>query len=97
MSGVAAPEPSQGVDTTGSVPGEPQAEVRPAVGQGRQHGVQPHAAGQHAVDPRLGVVEPAARDPGEAHGERPQVVDRHPHGRPLDARSRGRPRPPRRR
>ena len=85
MSGDDGPEPDQGVDTTRSVPGEPQAEVRPAVRQGRQHRVQPHAAGQHPVDPRLGVVEPAPRDPGEAHGKRPQVVDLHPHGRPLDA------------
>ena len=48
--------------------------MRPAVGEGRQHGVQPHAAGEQAVDPGLCVVEPPAGDPGKAHGQGPQVV-----------------------
>ena len=86
MSGVTAPSRTRASTPTGPVPGEPQAEVRPAVGERRQHGVQPHATRQHPVDPRLGVVEPAAGDPGQPHGERPQVVEPATRtARPLDA------------
>ena len=49
--------------------------------------MQAHSAGQHAVDPRLGVVEPSARDPGEpnASGRRSSGAHAPPRPRPMPA------------
>ncbi len=78
-------EPVQLVDPGGSVPREPQADVRRGVDERGQHRVEPGPAGQHAVDPRLRVVEPAPRDPREADRQRPQLVDVQPDPSPLHA------------
>ena len=79
--GRGAPRPSpgqrarapRGLRPPRPVSGEAQAEVRPTLRERREHGVEARSAGEHAVDPRLGVVEPSARDPGQPNGEGPQV------------------------
>ena len=94
--GVAAPSATRAGHPTRSEPRDPQRQVRATVGQRREDGVQPDAAGQDAVDPRLGVVEPPSRQPGQPHGERPQVggrdrrrrARRHAPGRPTRPRPR---------
>ena len=96
-SGVTAPSRTSASTPPGRCRANRRLRCGPPSASGRQHGVESDTTGQHAVDPRLGVVESATGEPGQPHGERPQVVDRHPHRRPARRPAHGRPRPRRHR
>ena len=53
-----------------SVPRDPQHHAD-AVGQGRQHRVQPNAVGKRSVDERCGVIEPTTHRAGQTLGQAP--------------------------